>query len=354
VHIDTFVRDNRPPANQWPELVLDRPELVFPEQLNCTSELLDRHVTERRGDRLRIRALGGMVWTCVDLAEKANRIAQVPVDDMGLVPSNRVLLRAPDNPMLAACWFAVMKAGTIAMATMPLLRAEELPQIVDKAKTTHALYDATLAEKLVSPVNACPGLRQIYYFNDGRPNDLETHMARHASHFDTVPTAADDVCLIAFTLGTTGVPKATMNFDRGVMAMCACWQRYILRPEPDDVFIGTRPLAFTFGLGGLLLFPIAAGAPTVLLDKAELPQLLEGIKEFGATALFTALTSFCTLLPAVPSCAPRRFASASRQVRYCPRRAVRCGRRRPAFPFPGIRPVSSTTTTSTTRHVRPT
>ena len=235
------------------------------------------------------------MWTYADLREYANRIAAVLVHDMGLVPGNRVLLRAPNTPMLAACWFAVMKAGGVAVATMPLLRAKELTQIVDKAQITHALCDATLAEELASTMVACPGLRQVCYFNDDGPGCLEARMARHPTSFDTVPTAADDVCLIAFTSGTTGIPKATVHFHRDIMAICACWPPNVLRPLPDDVFIGSPPLAFTFGLGGLLLFPMAVGASTVLLEKAGPAQLLDAIIQFGATILFTAPTSYRAL-----------------------------------------------------------
>jgi 2-aminobenzoate-CoA ligase len=293
-HIDTVARDNLPPAALQPEFLFELPELTFPAQLNCATELLDRHVAEGRGDRVCIRA-SGLTWTYRDLKDKADRIAQVLVHEMGLVPGNRVLLRAPNNPMLAACWFAVMKTGAIAVATMPLLRAKELKAIIDIGRVTHALCDASLADELHEASLSCPGLRQIRHFNHAGPDGLERSMERHPHPFANVDTAADDTCLFGFTSGTTGVPKATMHFHRDVMAACACWPPHVLRATPDDVFIGSPPLAFTFGLGGLLLFPMAIGASTVLLDKAGPPQLLDGIKEFGATVLFTAPTSYRTL-----------------------------------------------------------
>ncbi len=292
-HVDTFARDNLPPAEQQPEFLFERPELGLPAQLNCAAELLDRHVDEGRGDRVCIRA-PGVTWTYAALQDRADRIAHVLVRDMGLVPGNRVLLRAPNNPMLAACWFAVVKAGGIAVGTMPLLRAKELKTIIDKARITHALCDAALADELREAA-AGSTLRQLRHFNDDGPESLEAAMARQDGRFASVDTAADDTCLLAFTSGTTGVPKATMHFHRDVMAACACWPRHVLRPRADDVFIGSPPLAFTFGLGGLLLFPMAAGASTVLLEKTAPPQLLDAIGQFGATVLFTAPTTYRTL-----------------------------------------------------------
>ncbi|MBN8487896.1 MAG: AMP-binding protein [Burkholderiales bacterium] len=294
-HVDSFARDHLPAPEAQPAFLFELPELQFPERLNCATELLDRHVAEGRGERVVIRAPGGLVWTYAQLQDKANRIAEVLVKDMGLVSGNRVLLRAPNNPMLAACWFGVIKAGGIAVATMPLLRAKELKAIIDKGQVTHALCDASLAEELALARPEVPVLRAVRHFNDAGPDGLEEAMARHSGRFDNVDTAADDCCIFAFTSGTTGVPKATMHFHRDVMAACACFPRHILRPRADDVFIGSPPLAFTFGLGGLLLFPMTVGASTVLLEKAGPPQLLEAIRGFGATTLFTAPTSYRTL-----------------------------------------------------------
>jgi 2-aminobenzoate-CoA ligase len=293
-HIDTFAHDHLPPPEQQPEFLFELPELQFPAQLNCATELLDRHVREGRGERLCIRA-PGLAWTYRDLQDKANRIANVLTREMGLVTGNRVLLRAPNGPMLAACWFGVIKAGGIAVATMPLLRAKELKAILEIAQVTHALCDAALAEELRSAALTAPRLRELRHFNENGPNSLEQAMQRQPAPFTNADTAADDTCLFGFTSGTTGVPKATMHFHRDVMAACACWPAHVLRPQADDVFIGSPPLAFTFGLGGLLLFPMAVGASTVLLDKAGPAQLVDGIKDFGATVLFTAPTSYRAL-----------------------------------------------------------
>jgi 2-aminobenzoate-CoA ligase len=293
-HVDTFARHHLPPPQLQPEFLFEGQELQFPPQLNCATELLDRAVAEGRGGRICIRA-PGLAWTYRDLQEHADRIANVLVCEMGLVPGNRVLLRAPNNPMLAACWFAVMKAGGIAVATMPLLRAKELKAIIEIGQVGHALCDADLADELREAAQAGPGLRQIRFFGAAGADGLEAAMARHPEPFANVDTAADDTCLLGFTSGTTGVPKATMHFHRDVMAVCRCWPPHVLRPEPDDVFIGSPPLAFTFGLGGLLLFPMAVGASTVLLEKCSPPQLLDGIRDFGATVLFTAPTSYRAL-----------------------------------------------------------
>ena len=318
-HIDTFARDNLPPVELQPEYLFDLPELQYPAQLNCSDELLDRHVEAGRGDHLCIQGPGGLRWTYADLQDKANRIAGVLVNGMGLVPGNRVLLRSPNNPMLAACWFAVMKAGGIAVATMPLLRAKELKAIIEKGRITHALCDLKLAEELRNASAQTTGLAQIRYFNDASSDGLEAAMARQPGVFKNVDTAADDTCILAFTSGTTGVPKATMHFHRDVMSICACWPRHVLRPQPDDVFIGSPPMAFTFGLGGLLLFPMTVGASTVLLEKASPEQLVDGIKEFGATVLFTAPTSY------------RNMAARGNDLRKTPlRRCVSAGEALPA------------------------
>ena len=290
-HLDTFAAEHLPPLEQWPDFVFTLPGLQFPPQLNCATELLDRAVAEGRGERLCIRS-PGVRWRYADLQTHANRIAHVLVDEMGLVPGNRVLLRAPNQPMLVACWFAVMKAGGIAVATMPMLRAKELRQVIDKGRVTHALCDARLADELALAQAQCPTLRRVQHFNSHHADALEPAMARHSAAFTNVDTSADDTCLIAFTSGTTGEPKGTMHFHRDVMAACACWPAHVLRPSADDVFIGSPPVAFTFGLGGLVLFPLAAGASTVLLESASPEQLVDGIEAFGATVLFTAPTSY--------------------------------------------------------------
>lgn len=293
-HIDTFARDNLPPLAQQPDFLFDMPELQFPARLNCATELLDRHVREGHGDRLCVQGPKDR-WTYRDLWERANQISNVLVTDMGLVPGNRVLLHAPNTPMMLACWFGIVKAGGIAVATMPLLRAKELKAILEIGQISHALCDAGLAEAMQEAATASVRLRQIRYFNSAAPDSLDAAMPSQASSFNNVDTALDDTCLIAFTSGTTGVPKATMHFHRDVMAICACWPRSVLKANADDVFIGSPPLAFTFGLGGEVLFPMSIGASMVLLEKAGPVQLLDGIRDYGATVVFTAPTSYRTL-----------------------------------------------------------
>ena len=295
-HIDTFARDHLPPVEQQPDYLFDRPELQFPEQINCASELLDRWVAGGQGSRLCIQGQG-LRWTYADLQREANAIAQVLVQDMGLVPGNRVLLRGANSPRLAACWFAVVKAGGIAVGSMPLLRAKELTQIVHRAEVSHALCDARLADELALALPACPTLKQVVHFNSTEPTGLDARAAGKHAHFDNVKTGRDDTCIIAFTSGTTGQPKGTMHFHRDVMAACACWPAHVLRPRADDVFIGSPPLAFTFGLGGLLLFPLAVGASTVLLEKASPDALPAAIAQYRATVCVTAPTSYRAMAP---------------------------------------------------------
>ena len=252
-HIDTLARDNLPPVEQQPLFVFNLPELQFAAQLNCAYALLHRHILEGNGSRICIRA-AGLSWTYADLQDKANRIAKVLVKDMGVVPGNRVLLHAPNNVMMVACWFAAIKVGAIAVAIMPLLRAKELTPVIDKAQIRHALCDYHFAVELQNAAQQCPVLQTICYFNDESVDGLDARMARHSGVFVNANTASDETCIIAFTSGTTDVPKATMHFHRDVMAICACWPRHTLKPKADDVFIGSPPLAFTFGLGGLVLF----------------------------------------------------------------------------------------------------
>ena len=305
-HLDTFAADHLPPREHWPEFRFDLPELRYPERINCAEALLDNQVERGNGQR---RAVGALVdgkpvfATYAQLLAQANRIANVLVDELGLVPGNRVLLRAPNNPMMAACWLAVLKAGLVAVPTMPLLRAKELHQIIVKARVATALCDAALADELshcLDPANEhyAASLMRVVLFNsktasnaDAAPT-LETLCAAQPTVFANVDTSRDDVCLLAFTSGTTGEPKATMHFHRDVLAMCDTFSRHVLAPEPDDVFIGTPPLAFTFGLGGMLCFPLAAGAATFLVERATPESLLETIGAVGATIVFTAPTFY--------------------------------------------------------------
>jgi 2-aminobenzoate-CoA ligase len=302
-HIDTFARDNLPPADQWPELRFDRPEFQYPARMNCAVELLDRMVASGHGDRPVIHTMvDGTKYACTyrQLLLRANQIAHALREDLRLVPGNRVLLRGPNNPMTAACWLGVIKAGCIAVATMPLLRAKELQQIVDKARIGAALCDVRLAEDMEVARTLCPGLRQVRYFNHSGAGSLERLLEEKPADFPNVDTAADDVALIAFTSGTTGQPKGCIHFHRDVMAMCDAFPRSCLKPDPEDVFCGTPPLAFTFGLGGMLCFPMRFGASTVLIERLTPELLLQTIQAFRATICFTAPTFYRQMAQVAP------------------------------------------------------
>jgi 2-aminobenzoate-CoA ligase len=295
-HLDTFARDNLPPKSEWPEFVFDLPELKYPARMNCATELLDKPVTRGYGHRVALRTPDGEC-TYTQLFTQANRLANVLVREMGLKPGNRVLLRGPNNPMMAACWFAVMKAGGICVATMPLLRAKELTDIISKAEVTHALCDKRLADELKAAQQATSSLKDIRYWYDDAPDSLDALTVRQPLWFTNVATAADDVAVIAFTSGTTGKPKGTLHFHRDVIAMCDCFPRSILGSTKDDIFCGTPPLAFTFGLGGVLAFPMRAGASTVLVEKHTPETLLETIQRFKATVCFAAPIMYRGMAP---------------------------------------------------------
>jgi 2-aminobenzoate-CoA ligase len=286
-HTDTFARDNLPPRSQWPEFLFELQELKYPARMNCATELLDKPVTRGHGHRIALRAPEGEC-TYTQLFTQANRLANVLVREMDLRPGNRVLLRGPNHPMMAACWFAVMKAGGVCVATMPLLRAKELTEIINKAEISHALCDKRLAEELEAAAANCLQLKSIKYWYDDAPDALDTLAARQPLTFTNVPTAADDPALIAFTSGTTGKPKGTVHFHRDVIAMCDCFPRSILKAHRDDIFCGTPPIAFTFGLGGMLCFPMRFGASTVLVEKHTPQTLLETIQQFKANVCFTS------------------------------------------------------------------
>jgi 2-aminobenzoate-CoA ligase len=298
-HTDTFAADHLPPPELWPEMDYGSlPELAYPDRVNAAVELLDRMVDGGFAERPAIRFQGG-VWTYRELREQADRIAHVLRDDLGVVPGTRVLLRGPNSQTMAAAWFAVLKAGGIAIATMPLLRARELAYVADKARVEVALCDVRLAEELEAARRTAPVLAHVATWGGGGDDSLEARMHGKPATFDAVDTAADDVAMIAFTSGTTGTAKGTVHFHRDVLAICDCFPRYVLRASPDDVFCGSPPLAFTFGLGGLLLFPLRIGASALLLEQPTPPNLLQGIREHGATVCFTAPTAYRAMLDAM-------------------------------------------------------
>jgi 2-aminobenzoate-CoA ligase len=290
-HLDTFARDNLPPQSEWPQMSFALPELQYPSRLNAGVELLDRMVASGCAERPVIW-FGKQVWSYRTLLEKANRIARVLTEDYGLKPGHRVMLRGANNPMMVACWFAVLKAGGIAVATMPLLRAKELCYILDKAKVTLALCDARLADEMKAAKERAPVCRDILLFNTDASDGLEAKMARKPADFANCDTATDDVALIAFTSGTTGPAKGTVHFHRDVMAMCDCFPRSTLKPAKDDIFCGSPPLAFTFGLGGLVAFPMRFGASVALAEKATPEMLPQIIYDSKATIVFSAPTAF--------------------------------------------------------------
>ncbi len=292
--VDHFARDNLPPRNLWPDFLLDRPEFQYPARLNAVSLLLDRWANDHTDRPCLIG--NDQNFTYGGLAEAVNRIANVLVQGLGLVPGGRVLLRSANNPMMAACYLAVVKAGGIVVATMPLLRARELLHPIEKARIRLALCDARLADEMLAAQAVSPGLARIVMFNDGSANGLEAMMADASPEFAAHDTAADDICLIAFTSGTTGVPKGTMHTHRDLMATCDSYARHVLQPGPDDRFIGSPPLAFTFGLGGMLLFPLYGGSSTILLEKPGPEELLSGIEQHRATICFTAPTAYRAML----------------------------------------------------------
>jgi 2-aminobenzoate-CoA ligase len=300
-HIDTFTRDRLPPAEQWPDLLLDgNPDVTYPARLNCATALLDDRVEQGHGGDIALRWREGAAhrtMTYQALMQLVNRIAHVLVDDMHLQPGNRLLLRGLNNVMMAATWLAAVKAGLVTVPTMPLLRSSELKKIVDKAQVRAVVCDRRLSAEIEhclddQHADYCAGLAQARFFHDDAPDALESLASGKPDHFPACGTAIDDVCLIAFTSGTTGKPKGCMHFHRDVLAMCDTFSRHILKMSPQDIVCGTPPLAFTFGLGGLLCFPLRAGASAVLAEKLTPAELLALVQDFRATTMFTAPTFY--------------------------------------------------------------
>ncbi len=291
-HVDTFTRENLPPREQWPEF-LSLPDLAYPPTLNCAAELLDRQVEAGNGAN-RCIVTDSETWTYSDLLARSNQVAHALVDAMGLVPGNRVLLRGPNNPWLVASWFGVVKAGGVAVATMPLLRARELETMVEIANVTMAICDHRFIEDLDT---AAPDGFQIFPYGGSEPDDLTRVAATKRPTFKNVETASDDVCMLAFTSGTTGRPKATMHFHRDVLAIADTFSRHILQPAPRDLFAASPPLAFTFGLGQSLVFPLRAGAAVYLVEQPSPPRLLQAVERHGITVLAPAPTAYRAMVP---------------------------------------------------------
>jgi 2-aminobenzoate-CoA ligase len=296
-HVDTFTRENLPPREQWPEFVFTLPELVYPPSLNCAAELLDRHVAAGDGAR-RCVVTDDEEWTYADLLARSNQVAHALVDDMGLVPGNRVLLRGPNNPWLVASWVGVVKAGGVAVTTMPLLRQRELETMIEIAAVEMAICDHRFIEDLDA---ASPDGFKTFAYGGAAQDDLVKVIAKKSDSFENVATAADDVCMLAFTSGTTGKPKATMHFHRDVLAIADTFSRHLLRPTQDDLFAASPPLGFTFGLGQSVVFPLRAGAATYLLEQPSPKKLLEAVERNRITVLATAPTAYRAMLADLPA-----------------------------------------------------
>ena len=296
-HRDTFTRDHLPPVEQWPAFVFDLPGLRYPARLNCAYELLDRTAGRVGHHRPCLYDEAGGVWSYGEVLDRVDRVARVLVTDLGLVPGNRVMLRGPNTPDLVVCWLAVVKAGGVVVTTMPQLRATELRTIGDIARINLALCDERFTEDLVRA--DLPGV-PVVTFGRGAGGELWHRAARHPARFGAVATAADDVALLAFTSGTTGRPKATVHFHRDVLAVADTFSAHILRPRPDDVFAGSPPVAFTFGLGGLVVFPMRVGASAVLIERASVTELFTAVERHRVSVLFTAPTAYRTVLRDLP------------------------------------------------------
>ncbi|MBW0001859.1 MAG: benzoate-CoA ligase family protein [Hyphomicrobiales bacterium] len=294
-HVDTFAREHLPPPAEMPDFIFTLPELRYPERLNCVTELLDNWIAKGHGEHPCFRSLDTQ-FTYAQFAALVNRIANVLVTDYGLLPGGRVLLRSPNNPLMAAALFAVIKAGGIAVTSMPLLRAKELAYMSDKAKVALALCDHRFLEELEKAKLASPGLANIIPMGGHSNDDLTRRIEKASPDFAACPTGAEDICLIAFTSGTTGVPKGAMHNHRDMLATCDTYGKNVLEPRASDVFIGSPPLAFTFGLGGGALFSLRVGASSILLEQAAPDKLIEAIRTLKPTVCFTAPIAYRAML----------------------------------------------------------
>jgi 2-aminobenzoate-CoA ligase len=297
-HTDTFARDNLPPSEEWPDFLLDR--FDYPDHLNAAVELTDRMVEKGFGDNTALIG-NGRRRTYKELADWTNRLAHALTENYGVRPGNRVLIRSANNPAMVACWLAATKAGAVVVNTMPMLRAGELTQIIDKAEIQLALSDTRLMDEMVGCAKDSRFLKQVVGF-DGTANhdaELDRIALDKSVRFEAVITGRDDVALLGFTSGTTGVPKATMHFHRDLLIIADGYAKEVLGVTSDDVFVGSPPLAFTFGLGGLAIFPLRFGAAATLLENASPPNMIEIIEKYRATVSFTAPTAYRAMLAAM-------------------------------------------------------
>ena len=299
-HVDTFARDNLPPAEQWPDLLLDEPPLQYPDYLNAGVELTDRMVEKGFGDNTALIG-NGRRRTYKELTDWSNRLAHALVEDFGVQPGNRVLIRSGNNPAMVAAWLAATKAGAVVVNTMPMLRSGELTKIVDKAEIGLALCDSRIADELVACAKTSRFLKKVINFDGTANHDAELDRVALSKpvRFAAVRTGRDDVALLGFTSGTTGEPKATMHFHRDLLIIADGYAKEVLRVTPNDVFVGSPPLAFTFGLGGLALFPLRFGATATLLENASPQNMIDIIETYKATVSFTSPTAYRAMMAAM-------------------------------------------------------
>ncbi len=292
-HQDTFTRDHLPPQELWPTLEFTLPELQYPARLNAATALIDDAVEAFGADRPALLAPDGTSWSYGELLKHANQVAQVLTEDFGIVPGNRVMLRAPNNAWLVACWLGVIKAGAVVVTTMPALRAAEIEKLAVLTKPSLMLCD----HRFLDDARAAAGdAYRVIPVGSEDAGDVVARAASKSGEFTNVDTAADDVALLGPTSGTTGTPKITMHFHRDILANADTFARHILQPTPDDVFAGSPPLAFTFGLGGLVVFPLRFGASTLLTERTTPVELATLSHQAGATILFTAPTAYRAIL----------------------------------------------------------
>src|ERR1700742_3182143 len=299
-HTDTFTRDHLPPADQWPDLLLERPEFNYPDYINAGVELTDRIVEMGMGDNIALIG-NGRQRTYKEIADWSNRLAHALVENYGVKPGNRVLIRSGNNPALVAAWLAATKAGAVVVNTMPMLRVGEVTKIVDKAEIGLALTDSRISDELVACAKTSRFLKQVVNF-DGTSNhdaELDRVALNKPVRFEAVKTGRDDVALLGFTSGTTGEPKATMHFHRDLLMIADGYGREVLKVTPDDVFVGSPPLAFTFGLGGLAIFPLRFGATATLLENASPAEMVKIIETYKATICFTSPTAYRAMMAAM-------------------------------------------------------
>ena len=297
-HVDSFARDNLPPRDQWPEFNLEG--FDYPEHLNAAVELTDRMVEKGFGDHTALIG-NGRRRTYKELSDWTNRLAHALAEDYGLRPGDRVLIRSANNPAMVACWLAATKAGAVVVNTMPMLRAGELAKIVDKAEVSLALCDTRIKDELVACAKDSRFLKIVVGF-DGTANhdaELDRVALNKDVRYQAVKTGRDDVALLGFTSGSTGVPKATMHFHRDLLIIADAYAKEVLQVTPDDIFVGSPPLAFTFGLGGLAIFPLRFGATATLLENASPPNMIEIIETYKATVSFTAPTAYRAMMKAM-------------------------------------------------------